>query len=146
MFSCLANVASPNFEGGKKRVWSQQLVISRLYCIQRLTHLTCFVCFKGMFCFLALLSLGVSAHFAFRRTLIAVITVWKTFANSRPPSFDELHTKCSTLEPACNVHGCKVFSDVMSICGCSQPKSAIVGYNPDVRLAPSWLIFLWTKR
>ena len=38
-----------------------------------------------------------------------------------------------TLEPACKVHGCKVFSDVWSILGRSQSKSARVGYNPDVR-------------
>ena len=40
-----------------------------------------------------------------------------------------------TLEPAYKVHGCKVFSDVRSIFGWSQSKSAIVGYNPDVRSA-----------
>ena len=42
---------------------------------------------------------------------------------------------CDTLEPACKVHGCKVFSDARSIFGWSQSKSATVGYNPDVRSA-----------
>ena len=43
--------------------------------------------------------------------------------------------KLITLEPACKVHGCKVFSDVRSIFGRSQSKYSIVGYNPDVRSA-----------
>ena len=34
----------------------------------------------------------------------------------------------NTLEPACKVHGCKVFSDVRSIFGWSQTKSAIANY------------------
>ena len=42
---------------------------------------------------------------------------------------------CSTPEPACKVHGCKVFSDVRSNCAWSQSKSAIVSYNPDVSSA-----------
>ena len=41
----------------------------------------------------------------------------------------------STLEPACKVHGCKVFLDARSIFGWSQSKSAVLGYNPDVRSA-----------
>ena len=40
-----------------------------------------------------------------------------------------------TLEPACKVHRCKVFSDVRSIFGWSQSESAIPRYNPDVRTA-----------
>ena len=39
------------------------------------------------------------------------------------------------LEPACKVHGCKVFSDVTSIFAQSQSKSARLGYNPNVRSA-----------
>ena len=40
-----------------------------------------------------------------------------------------------TLEPACKVHGCKVFSDVRSILGWPQSKSAKEGFSPDVRSA-----------
>ena len=52
-----------------------------------------FVCFKDMFPSLAASNFYAFAHFAFRQTLITAITVWRTFANSSPPSFDELvHT------------------------------------------------------
>ena len=44
-------------------------------------------------------------------------------------------SKPSTLEPACKVHGCKVFSNVRCIFGWSQSKSAVLSYNPDVRSA-----------
>ena len=40
-----------------------------------------------------------------------------------------------TVEPACKVHGCKVFLDVRSIFGWSQSKYAIMSYNPDIRSA-----------
>ena len=40
-----------------------------------------------------------------------------------------------TVEPACKVHRCKVFSDVRLIFSWSQSESAILSYNPDVRPA-----------
>ena len=54
------------------------------------------------------------------------------FSLSRQSLFQHIE---DTLEPACKVHGCKVFSDVRSIFGCSQSKSAIVGSNPVARSA-----------
>ena len=41
---------------------------------------------------------------------------------------------CSTPEPACKVHGCKVFADERSIFGWSHSFSAILSYNRVITL------------
>ena len=56
------------------------------------------------------------------------------FHFENPPRVVTICTFATTVEPACKVHGCKVFLGVRSIFGWSQSKSDIIGH-PDVRSA-----------